>query len=326
VPSAAIPAGQRYVKVKYAPSSAMVHEFPGVFVRQELLKAATTVSAVVYADGTAAAKLPDVTVNYRPYHDRQTISPILAFASTPELYINNIFVLPYIHTIFVERVGFQLIRVHRAHVSAGQSSDGSVQLTNLKWPTEYIFVGFRPSNNADSTTNPNVWRDWHRFCKVYDAVQDDRIEQVQRTPATFAEADPNTIATHITTHTSVGAIVPNTFPIEVPVIDTLKVTAHGVTLSNDYAESFYSSYIPYQFGAGTIASPSSRGAMMVTFSLYPGMRQASGHINISRAREFYIAWTTSFAATAANIVLYCSSIAINFLIVAQGAVNLRYTT
>jgi hypothetical protein len=42
------------------------------------------------------------------------------------------------------------------------------------------------------------------------------------------------------------------------------------------------------FGEHTLVTPADDGALLVNFALYPAVHQPSGHINISRAREFYI--------------------------------------
>ena len=83
----------------------------------------------------------------------------------------------------------------------------------------------------------------------------------------------------------------------------------------------------------TILRFEDKGAMIVTFCLYPGTYQPSGHINISRAREFYL--HISFHNTAANgpiiapgnpaaVVVVAS--AINFLLISDGSAVLRYST
>lgn len=343
VPSSAIPSGNRFLRVTYAAVGKVLHEFPGVFMRQQLaVRSLATGAAVTPAwaatvPGTPAtdiwARSPDVIVNYRPYFQTGTITGVSsttpAFKISPELYINNVFVNPDIHTIFVKRVGFYLIRVHREQKITGIQAGKSERFNSFKWPIEYVLIGFLPDHNVDTTKNPNVWRDWHRFCKVYDAKQDYRPEIGVRVP-TSTEAVTDGAAAVMDVfevgYSSIGQIVPNTFPVEVPVIDTLECKAHEVILSKAYVEGFYSNYIPYNFGQGTITSPSSKGAMMINFSQYPGQRQPSGHINLSRAREFYITWTTSFASANTSMTLHATGCAINFLLVTDGTANLRYTT
>jgi hypothetical protein len=65
---------------------------------------------------------------------------------------------------------------------------------------------------------------------------------------------------------------------------------------------------------------------MITFNLYPGTYQPSGHINVSRAREFYIAYDSSYVGSATTADLVVNAVAINFLLVSDGSATLRYAT
>lgn len=346
VPSSAIPSGNRQVRIHYCPTEALIHEFPGVFIRQEILPRGLTGATAAgigptkawSASGTADGdtgildRVPDVIVNYRPFLKQVSSfktpgGGTFGFKVAPSLYINNVFVNEEIHAIFVRRVGFYLIRVHREQKLTGITAGDSRRFHSFKWPIEYVFIGFLPDHNPAHKLNSNAWRDWHRFCKVYDAVQDERPETGVRVPTATTVANAvGTADVYEVGYSSIGQICPNTFPIEVPVVDTLECKVHEVSLYKAYDEAFYSSYIPYNFGSDTITSPKSRGAMMVNFSQYPGQRQPSGHINLSRAREFYMTWTSTFASSSAPLTMYATGSAINFLLVTDGTANLRYTT
>jgi len=98
-----------------------------------------------------------------------------------ELYINNIFVNPEVHDIYIKRIGFSLIRVYRQHNQRCNSDNTDEKLlSQLKWPIEYMFVGLRPTWNikdvtvsgAKVTGNQNQWRDWHRLTRTVDATHD----------------------------------------------------------------------------------------------------------------------------------------------------------
>jgi hypothetical protein len=93
-----------------------------------------------------------------------------------------------------------------------------------------------------------------------------------------------------------------------------------------FSEKFFSAYVPYAFGGPNIVSPSDEGCLMFTFALYPGAYQPSGHINISRAREFYLSWTSPYTTSTCNSELLVIAKAINFLLIANGSAVLRFTT
>ncbi len=113
IPSVSIPFGQRFIEIDLAEQSLLV----GQEVR------------VQQWQGT----LGTVTVD------------------TCELYVNNIFVNPEIHDIFIKRIGFNLIRVHRRQASRVNNTTGEVLLNNFKWPIEHFAFGFRPTGNGLST-------------------------------------------------------------------------------------------------------------------------------------------------------------------------------
>jgi len=78
-----------------------------------------------------------------------------------------------------------------------------------------------------------------------------------------------------------------------PTMDTINIEAHGVPLYRDVPSAFFNSYVPYNYGGQHIRTPDDCGVHMIPFNLYPGSYQPSGHVNISRAREFYLAYTSS---------------------------------
>jgi hypothetical protein len=117
-----------------------------------------------------------------------------------------------------------------------------------------------------------------------------------------------------------------------PTLEYITIKAHGIPIYNHFPSQFYNSYIPYNYGGHNIRVPKDCGAMMITFCLYPGTYQPSGHINVSRAREFYIDYrTTGWIGNdpinnkdPGTLVIVAS--AINFLLISDGSAVLRYST
>src|SRR5690606_20876453 len=105
----------------------------------------------------------------------------------------------------------------------------------------------------------------------------------------------------------------------VPTATRIDIEAHGVPLYREIPTKFFNSYIPYVYGGHHISTPTDCGALMVTFNLYPGSYQPSGHINTSRAREFYLGYhsdTVGGVIPTADLVVV--AIAINFLLISDG--------
>lgn len=317
IPSVSIPFGQRFITIKLAPQDVLAFEFPGLFIRQTIDSGAVE----------NVATLNVRTVTYRPWFRPGTITDINL--SNVELYVNNLFVNPEIHDIYIKRISFSLVRVTRKQKhNVNTDTSAEVQLTNLKYPIEFMFVGMRPNWNTNSQ-NPQQWRDWHRLTKVNDIVCDPRslAETAQVTITVEADVITETLNPGETDHISnFGKVIPDTMVKELKTIDQLSVTAHGVKIYTEFPEKFYSAYTPFHFGGPNIITPHDDGAMMINFALYPGSYQPSGHINLSRAREFFLQWTTRYINATNPAELHVQASAINFLLITDGSATLRYTT
>lgn len=221
-----------------------------------------------------------------------------------ELYINNIFVNPEIHDIFIKRVGFSLIRVHRENITQTDTNSGQILQDQLKYPIETIYLGLQPNINQNSMEN------WHRYSFITDV------------PRMY----PVAIANPLPPPAWVLAFAPAIEKQETPTIDTLRVSTVGIDLWQSTPARFFNQYVPYTYGGGNISAPEDKGVYMVPFNLYPGSYQPSGHINLSRTREFYISYTSSVISSIIPGTLYVVGIAVNFLLITDGNAVLRYNT
>jgi hypothetical protein len=101
--------------------------------------------------------------------------------------------------------------------------------------------------------------------------------------------------------------------------------AHNVKLYDMQYSAFFSDYLPNKFGGPKVNAPEDADLYFISFALYPGTYQPSGHLNCSRVREFYItAAVTKITNIQLDLLVYGS--AINFLLIADGSASLRYTT
>lgn len=303
IPSVSIPYGQRFITVDLAAADDIICEFPGTFVQQ----------TVTVSGNTAGPVAGSTYVSYRPYFQTTALtSPSIAL----DLYINNIFVNPEIHDIFIRRVGFSLIRVFRKHTSHVSAANSSELLSQLKWPIECLFVGFQPVHNTAKATNPNYNRDWHRMGKTFDSVCHVR----QQASVTLTDT------TVVPMISNLGQIVPDTYVVERPTVTTLTLTAHGIKLYDAFPKEFFSSYEPFHYGGDAVRPSTDPGAMMMNFALFQGCYQPSGYVNTSRAREFYLGWVSAYMTATTPVNLIAVGIAINFLLVTDGSAVLRYST
>jgi hypothetical protein len=275
IPSVAIPYGQRFINIDLATKDQMV----------DVRKHTATTTAVTITTPTI---------------------------STFDLYINNIFVNPDIHDIFIARIGFTLVRVHRRQVTNVNKSSDNILLQQLKWPIETMYVGIRPTanaaqdsssplGNADEELYSNHCNLWHRFGQcTYTAVAASGVAGL--------------------------AAVASKYLNEVNHVNRLTVSAHGVPLYNNLPSAFFNSYVPYLYGGWNVKTPSDPGCFMINFCLYPGTYQPSGHINVSRAREFYLQYDSTYVGSSTPAELIVNAVAINFLLISDGSATLRYAT
>lgn len=430
VPSVAIPYGQRFIKITLASSTELVElvQPPG-------------------ADGSDSAPLGNLTI------------------AECTLYINNVFVNPEVHDIFIRRIGFTLIRVHKFHTQRVSDATADILLQQLKWPIEYMTVGFRMLANIDATATPptghlynryggvGTLQNWHRFRKVdfnhepiagvascavdtnsqtevtafvdvpdNNVSADDQLGLYEGLAATttaaqellavaraaaaagvagigglgptalvvFSAVQGATIAFRevaaklaldstagataalqldavinaggaisdsgkaVDAYATAAAALPGATALSVfnavqrsgynahptvsghcarvevrrtdAAVDRLTITAHGIAIYNDMPAVLFSSYQPFTFGGHNFQTPADSGIHLITFCLYPNSYQPSGHINLSRAREFYLKYVSSeiSSATPADMIVLGS--AINFLLISDGSAVLRYTT
>lgn len=362
VPSVAIPYGQRFINV-------------------QLATAAELVGLVPRGSGTWAS--PNGSLS----------APTL---TSVEIYINNIFVNPEVHKIYIKRVGFSLIRVHRQQLTAMSASVTDIRLQQLKWPIEYLMVGVKVRDYyaASTAEKQNQYLDaWDSYGVFTDQTYKTTGQNVEYSSllcavsgsttlgiaadtgaltgtATLAQSvvagDVLSIGGALFTVTTTPAVAagaavtgvtvspaPGTAALAAtvalqissrkvvkqglqystkrwaPIVDSIRIRAHGIDIVRDTPAGFFNAYTPYHYGGANINAPKDVGMLFVPFCLYPGTYQPSGHINISRAREFSIDLDSAYL-DAASPVVPCNMVvlasAINFLLISDGSAVLRYST
>lgn len=373
VPSVSIPYGQRFIDVVFAR-------------KEEILQHLHASNPALDAPAQNPVPDPDITLC--------------------ELYINNIFVNPEIHDIFIKRIGFSLIRVHRQQSFRESQAANELLLNQFKWPIETIYAGLRPTDNID-TSSTKLLEDWNVYAEVTDSVVSGcgimdyapLVADVVQAGASLAVSEIETAlgfvdgsdpletiksatgqelqGIQVITGEAAGipagsigviinewlgyygfkqldsadfvdfaAIQAAEFNVEwpepgrggagacgiryktcTPVTKTIGLRAHGIELYKPTETAFYNAYTSYTYGGQHINTPEDCGVLMIPFNLYPGSYQPSGHINISRAREFYLSYTSdTLGSTISTCEFVAIAIALNFLLISDGSAVLRYST
>lgn len=315
IASVSIPFGQRFISIDLAAQGLLAFEFPSIYLE--------TIQDPV-APAPVGGPTLQRTKTYTPIFQKFGITDIAI--EKMELYINNIFVNPEVHDIYIKRIGFSLIRVYRQHTQrCNQDSSDEKLLSQLKWPIEYMFVGLRPTWNIKDVTvgsggvvnggNQNVWRDWHRLTRLVDATCGE--SSLAETPSAAAVAASGS---------KIGQVIPDHYYLPVPTVDSLTLTSHGIVIFDGFNDTFFNQYMPFHYGGPALVTPEDPGALFVNMALFPRSYQPSGHLNISRARETYLKWTTSYISSKTPADLLAVAVAINFLLITDGSAVLRYST
>lgn len=325
IASVSIPYGQRFITIDIEQQSNILFTAPGnLFLK-------LTVEQQTSGDTGKGTKNAIAVNDVKKW---VTLTPVLASGSTidstqaisnMELYINNIFVNPEIHDIYIKRIGFSLIRIHRFQTNRVAVSTENLHLNSLKYPIETIFVGLRPAVNV-SSSNLNQYRDWHRLTLLTDNVVHQSAtahsDVMTDDSVIFSDSTDPAHKTNMSQETYERLV----FPSYTETVDTLQLRAHGIDIFSAFKAQFFRDYISYTYGGANIVTPEDLGALMLNFCLYPGTYQPSGHINVSRAREFYLQYVSNYVSSSTPCDLLTLAIAINFLLISDGSAVLRYTT
>jgi hypothetical protein len=224
-----------------------------------------------------------------------------------DLYVNNILVNPEVHDLFATRVGFSLIRVHRRQRKMLNKSIDSIRMDQLKYPAEYLYVGFRDRANLDDFDH------WHLFGRAR-----------QRTLATSLLASAAIWNAALNTCQLVCRPAKEVDTLD-PITQNFKLTAHGIDLYPTLPASFFNTYLPQRYFAGTaVVSPKDTSAYLATFCLYPGQFNPSGYYNLSAGRELHLSYRADSVDTTTPAELVVSMSALNFLVRKGDKVHLRY--
>jgi hypothetical protein len=346
IPSVSIPFGMRFITVQLVQQTELLFEVPSVYLR-------TTVSTAV--DQTTPGLSSTTRHTFTPFMQHNGINELQI--EKMEMYIDNIFVNPEIHDIFIKRISFTLIRVYRQQQIRCTGPDEKL-LSQIKWPVEYMMVGMRPIWNVSGTAGTSTVTP-HKNDTGANTTAAAGAAHVVPAAGTTAAVDSTKVIGNETKYRDwhrfsynldcqvqdavnvtgkfgangavsqtvvTGRIAPLVYHTPVSTVDALSVTTHGILIYDQFGDMMFNQYLPYHFGGSIINTPEDTGVMFINMALYPGQQQPSGHINVSRARETYIKVWTTYASSATPCELFVVAVCINFLLISDGSAVLRFST
>jgi len=314
IPSAAIPFNNRFIKFNVAKKEDIVTVAPGNLYYRLDVEQFTTSSGLLAG---VLQKVNNIATRRVPVLANNSVVTG-GDISEVALYINNLFIDPDVHEMYIRRIGFSMIRIFLEQDEDVNQAKKDILMQMLKYPVEFFFVGGLPQVNTSATTG---WRDWHRFR----SININSVDQIATINGYNWDVTAGTIATADTWQVQRQVATDNVIQGS-PTINTMRVYVSGVDLYNEEVEKFYKDYLTYNFGSDTINTTVDDGILMVNFSLFPWIYQPSGHFNVSRTNQFYVNITSNYANTSGNtMTVKFVAKAINFLLIADGSCVLRYT-
>lgn len=262
------------------------------------------------------------TVEATPFKVGSTI-PSMTFSSLA-MYVNNVFIDPSIHQIYLERIGFCITRVHRTYSSNVNVSELDLTLNTFKWPLEYMFVGLRPSTNL--TTNPQ--RNWWKFSYNVETIGNSYAQSNSLLASGMYNATVGTGEFYVQQR-SLASAQRIVYDIEAPTIVNFSVSLQTIVLYENQNAAFYNAYLPFALGGKNIRGPAESSTLFIPFTFTAGSNdELGGHVNLSRSREFTIKFTSNIIGSGNVVssgVFHSVGIVINFWIVSSGNLYLRFT-
>jgi|UniRef100_A0A6C0IW25 hypothetical protein len=306
--SAAIPSGQRMIDITFRAPTSMVsrgpagwhHTWVNVYDKTDLVEATD-----VKHECTIIDRIDEWTVFNT--NGAITGAPTL----TAELYIGHLFVLPLIHDIFVERVGFFLVRLLQNQTYDTSAATTEMRLTT-RFPTENIRFGLWPTANLLDAEK------WHKASSVTERSFQERV-------AVSVSALATTAVTSLTNVFGAGRGENFTYFEEAATIDTAHLKSHGAYLTPvDAPMAYFSNYQSTRFGAKACSGAVDKG--QISFALENGEWEFSSHFDMSRARETDLTLKSSVISSTTTGRVVIQTTAINFLMIAEGSAVLRFAS
>lgn len=227
-----------------------------------------------------------------------------------ELWVNQVYVVPELHDIFLARYGHSLIRVHRHQKKEIRSGEEGIKLDGLRWPVERFYFAFQPTENLDND------QQWHKVSVLTEFKVNTAISTNVFSPAVPA-----------------AGFNISTYYAETPTVTNLSLEANGNSLFPKIDSAFFNSAIAFQHGNSDISGPDDIGWYCMNFNIKPlggihtgGHNPPSGYVNCSKARELYLHFTSTYINSAHPVNLIVSGIALNFLAIDDSSAQLKYST
>lgn len=219
-----------------------------------------------------------------------------------ELYTNHIFMNSEIQDLFITRLGFVLVRIHKRIDMILNKNIDNILLPQLKFPIESLYLYFRPNVNENGIDNLQTW--------YKNSILD--LNYIL-TPVIYDNMGNKEFG-----YNSIK------YYDEKPVIDSLELRINDTTSFHLNNTILYDSYLPYISDKNIITS--NNNIYYLPFSFYESTNQPCGYLNLSKARDIYLKYSSTLIEDYKPVKLYAFAKTINFLLITSNSANLKYIT
>lgn len=312
LPVTCMPDGKLVIEIEMEKLENMFFPAPSIFIEERLY-------AVNVADANGTLAVPNISATRRiPYLIPKSTVTANSSCECVSLVSCNILLDELIHNIIINRIGFNLITLFKEEISCAKDSNcTTVNINQLKWPTEYIHISDYLAENVDNRL-PSAGRTWHRCGKI--TTED--TSEYDTLPTRRQNGAVNIFETHrfaskirYTSHTQ--NIVQN---LGVYIYDSPFFCKHNT-------REFYADYLPFTYSNGTInCDTDAHAPIFITFANMPGIYQPTGFVNLSKNKNMYLELTYGVDFDSRNkVFLHSVANARNFILIADGSCIVRFS-
>lgn len=242
--------------------------------------------------------------------------------TTQELIVQNIYLNPEINDIYIDKIGFNMVRLYLQQNASITSSSFDKRLDLFKWPIEEIRFAAIPTSYLEGGNNGGDNRQWNKYSY-------DRIEKMQVLGTIGSQATNGAFADGDALLAEATDFLRSSVHICDPLFRTVNFTVQGLKLYEDLPAKFFRDFIPAAFSErfGRVSGKSECQWGLINLNQKLGSPDASGYVNTSRVRETYLKGTLNAlvgTATIPEVTLFLEGKGINFTFITNGNIIIRF--
>lgn len=313
LPVTCMPDGKLVIEIEIAKLEHLYFPSPSIFIEERI-------SAVSVANPNGTLSVPNLSATRRiPYLIPGSSVTSNSCCDCVSLVSCNILLDELIHNIIINRIGFNLITLHKEEVVCAKDSNCcAININQLKWPTEYIHVNDYLAENVDERL-PSTARNWHRCGKIF---------KEDTTPYTVLPVRTQNGAVNTYTTHRVPSNLPEYTTYTQKIVRNLGVYIYDSPFFCKHnSREFYSDYLPFTYSNGNINCDTDENApIFINFANIPGIYQPTGFVNLSKNKNMYLEIGYGIDFDIKNkVFLHLVAIARNFILIADGSCIVRFS-